>query len=172
VRDVFGDVALVQRCQVHKMRNILDHLPERQRTWAKAILQRAYRSTDVATARPLLLDLARRLETNHPSAAESLRDGLDETLTVLGLNLSDTLRRSLTTTNAAESLISRTRHIKRNVKRWRSGQMVVRWVAAGVLEAVKGFRRLKEHKAMPQLVAALRARDQQLGIVAPVKNVA
>jgi putative transposase len=172
VRDVFGDVALVQRCQVHKMRNILDHLPERQRTWAKAILQRAYRSTDVATARRLLLDLARRLETNHPSAAESLREGLDETLTVLGLNLSDTLRRSLTTTNAAESLISRTRHIKRNVKRWRGGQMVVRWVAAGVLEAVKGFRRLKGHKAMPQLVAALRARDQQLGIVAAVENVA
>jgi putative transposase len=172
VRDVFGDVALVQRCQVHKMRNILDHLPERQRTWAKAILQRAYRSTDVGTARRLLLDLARRLETNHPSAAESLREGLDETLTVLGLNLSDTLRRSLTTTNAAESLISRTRHIKRNVKRWRGGQMVVRWVAAGVLEAVKGFRRLKGHKAMPQLVAALRARDQQLGIAAAVENVA
>jgi putative transposase len=172
VRDVFGDVALVQRCQVHKMRNILDHLPERQRTWAKAILQRAYRSTDVATARRLLLDLARRLETNHPSAAESVREGLDETLTVLGLNLSDTLRRSLTTTNAAESLISRTRHIKRNVKRWRGGQMVVRWVAAGVFEAVKGFRRLKGHKAMPQLVAALRARDQQLGIVAAVEHVA
>ena len=172
VRDLFGDVALVQRCQVHKMRNILDHLPERQRTWAKAILQRAYRSGEVATARRLLLDLARRLETDHPSAAESVREGLDETLTVLGFNLPDTLRRSLTTTNAAESLISRTRHVKRNVKRWRGGQMVVRWVAAGVLEAVKGFRRLKGHKAMPQLVAALRARDQQLGIAEGVQNVA
>ena len=173
VRDLFGDVALVQRCQVHKMRNVLDHLPERQRTWAKAILQRAYRSTDVATARRLLLDLARRLEAEHPSAAESVREGLDETLTVLGLNLPDTLRRSLTTTNAAESLISRTRHVKRNVKRWRGGQMVVRWVAAGVLEAVKGFRRLKGHKAMPQLVAALRARDQQLGTCrGVVENVA
>jgi putative transposase len=172
VRDLFGDVALVQRCQVHKMRNVLDHLPERQRAWAKAILQRAYRSADVATARRLLLDLARRLEAEHPSAAESVREGLDETLTVLGLNLPDTLRRSLTTTNAAESLISRTRHVKRNVKRWRGGQMVVRWVAAGVLEAVNGFRRLKGHKAMPQLVAALRARDQQLGIADVVENVA
>jgi len=172
VRDLFGDVALVQRCHVHKMRNVLDHLPERQRTWAKAILQRAYRSADVATARRLLLDLARRLEAAHPSAAESVREGLDETLTVLGLHLPDTLRRSLTTTNAAESLISRTRHVKRNVKRWRGGQMVVRWVAAGVLEAVKGFRRLKGHKAMPQLVAALRARDQQLGIAEVVENVA
>jgi transposase-like protein len=165
VRDLFGEVALVQRCQVHKLRNVLDHLPERQRTWTKAILQRAYRSADVAAARRLLLDLARRLEADHPSAAESVREGLEETLTVLGLHLPDTLRRSLTTTNAAESLISRTRHVKRNVKRWRGGQMVVRWVAAGVLEAVKGFRRLKGHKAMPQLVAALRARDQQLGLI-------
>jgi putative transposase len=172
VRDLFGDGALVQRCQVHKLRNVLDHLPERQRTWAKAILQRAYRSADVPTARRLLIDLARRLEADHPSAAESVREGLDETLTVLGLNLPETLRRSLTTTNAAESLISRTRHVKRNVKRWRGGTMVVRWVAAGVLEAVTGFRRLKGHKAMPQLVAALRARDQQLGLVGDVENVA
>ena len=172
VRDLFGDVALVQRCQVHKLRNVLDHLPERQRTWAKAILQRAYRSANLATARRLLTDLARRLDTDHPSAAESVREGLDETLTVLGLNLPDALRRSLTTTNAAESLISRTRHVKRNVKRWRGGQMVVRWVAAGILEAVKGFRRLKGHKAMPQLVAALRARDQQLGLSVDVEKVA
>jgi putative transposase len=172
VRDLFGDGALVQRCQVHKLRNVLDHLPERQRTWAKAILHRAYRSPDVGTARRLLLDLARRLETDHPSAAESVREGLDETLTVLSFNLPETLRRSLTTTNAAESLISRTRQVKRNVKRWRGGQMVVRWVAAGVLEAVKGFRRLKGHTAMPQLVAALRARDQQLGLAVDVENVA
>jgi transposase-like protein len=164
VRDLFGDAALVQRCQVHKLRNVLDHLPDRQRTWVKAILHRAYRSAAVATARRLLTDLARRLEADHPSAAESVREGLDETLTVLGLNLPETLRRSLTTTNAAESLISRTRHVKRNMKRWRGGQMVVRWVVAGVLEAVKGFRRLKGHKEMPKLVAALRARDQQLGL--------
>jgi putative transposase len=118
------------------------------------------------------VDLARRLEMDHPSAAESVREGLDETLSVLGLNVPETLRRSLATTNAAENLISRTRHVKRNVKRWRGGQMVVRWVAAGVLEAVKGFRRLKGHKAMPQLVAKLRARDQQLGITVSAGNVA
>ena len=134
--------------------------------------QRAYRSKEVAPARRLLLDLVRRLETDHPSAAESVREGLDETLTVLGLHLSEALRRSLVTTNAAESLISRTRQVKRNVKRWRGGQMVVRWVAAGVLEAVKGFRRLKGYKAMPQLVAALRTRDQQLGLVTDTKKVA
>jgi len=165
VRELFGEVALVQRCQIHKLRNVLDHLPERQRPWVKAILQRAYRSDDVTTATRLLQDLARRLATDHPSAAESVREGLDETLTIVGLHLSASLRRSLSTTNAAESLISRTRHVKRNVKRWRGGQMVLRWVAAGVLEAVKGFRRLKGHKEMPKLIAALRARDQQLGLV-------
>jgi len=165
VREMFGDAALVQRCQIHKLRNVLDHLPEHQRPWVKAILQRAYRRDDVATAKRLLQDLARRLDGDHPSAAESVREGLDETLTIIGLGLSPSLRRSLSTTNAAESLISRTRHVKRNVKRWRTGQMVVRWAAAGVLEAVKGFRRLKGHKEMPKLVAALRARDQQLGLV-------
>ena len=164
VRATFGDAALVQRCQVHKMRNILEYLNDRQRPWAQAILRRAYQNTDVKTAQRLLLDLARRLETDHPSAAESVREGLDETLTVLTLNLSARLRRSLATTNAAESLLSRTRHVKRNVKRWRSGQMMLRWVAAGVLEAAKGFRRVKGYADMPMLVAALRARDRQLGL--------
>ena len=164
VRATFGEAALVQRCQVHKMRNILDYLNDRQRPWAQAILRRAYQSAEVKTAQRLLLDLAKRLETEHPSAAESVREGLDETLTVLTLNLSARLRRSLATTNAAESLLSRTRHVKRNVKRWRSGQMMLRWVAAGVLEAVKGFRRVKGYADMPMLVAALRARDRQLGL--------
>jgi transposase-like protein len=172
VRAVFGDAALVQRCQIHKMRNVLDHLPERQRPWAQAILRRAYQSPDVKTATRLLQDLARRLDAEYPSAAESVREGLEETLTVLTLDLSERLRRSLATTNAAESLISRTRHVKRNVKRWRGGQMMLRWVAAGVLEAVKGFRRLKGRADMPKLVAALRARDQRLGLVSSVENVA
>ena len=165
VRAVFGDAALVQRCQIHKMRNVLDHVPERQRPWVQAILRRAYQSPELKTATRLLQDLARRLETESPSAAESVREGLEETLTVLTLDLSARLRRSLATTNAAESLISRTRHVKRNVKRWRGGHMMLRWVAAGVLEAVKGFRRLKGYADMPRLVAALRARDQQLGLV-------
>ena len=172
VRAMFGQAALVQRCQIHKLRNVLDHLPERQRAWVKAILQRAYRQDEIATATRLLQDLARRLDGEYPSAAESVREGLDETLTIIGLRLSPALRRSLSTTNAAESLISRTRHVKRNVKRWRGGQMVLRWVAAGVLEAVKGFRRLKGHKEMPTLVTALRVRDQQLGLVKHVEKVA
>jgi transposase-like protein len=172
VRQVFGEAALIQRCQVHKMRNVLDHLPDDQRASAQAILTRAYGSADVTKARRLLHDLARRLEDDYPSAAESIREGLDETLTVLTLRLSDRLQRSLTTTNAIESLMSRTRHIKHNVKRWRNGKMIVRWVAVGILEAVKGFRRLKGCADMPKLVTALRARDQQLGLVIAEENVA
>ena len=112
MRATFGEAALVQRCQVHKMRNILDYLSERDRSWAQAILRRAYQATDLKTGQRLLLDLARRLETEYTSAAESVREGLDETLTVLTLKLSPRLRRSLATTNAVESLISRTRLVK------------------------------------------------------------
>jgi putative transposase len=172
VTQTFGAAALIHRCHVHKLRNILAHLPESQRPWVRAIVARAYKQAEVTTARRLLQDLARRLEDRYPSAAASVREGLEETLTLLTLGLSDRLRQSLTTTNAIESLISRTRHVKRNVKRWRGGRMVLRWTAAAILEAVKGFRRLKGHKDMPKLVAALRARDQQLGIAASVECVA
>jgi len=172
VTQTFGSAALIQRCQVHKLRNILEHLPEGQRPWVRAIVARAYKQGETAPARRLLQDLARRLEDRYPSAAASVREGLDETLTVLTLGLSDRLRQSVATTNAIESLISRTRHVKRNVKRWRGGHMVLRWTAAAILEAVKGFRRLKGHKDMPKLVAGLRARDQQLGIAVSVENVA
>ena len=172
VTQTFGSAALIHRCQVHKLRNILEHLPDGQRPWVRAIVARAYKHVDVATARRLLQDLARRLEDRYPSAAASVREGLDETLTILTLGLSDRLRQSLATTNAIESLISRTRHVKRNVKRWRGGQMVLRLTAAAILEAVKGFRRLKGHKNMPKLLAGLRARDQQLGIVVSVEDVA
>jgi putative transposase len=171
VTQMFGTAALIHRCHVHKLRNILEHLPEGQRAWVRAIVMRAYTQTDVAKARRLLQDLARRLEERYPSAATSVREGLEETLTVLTLGLSDRLRQSLATTNAIESLISRTRQVKRNVKRWRGGRMVLRWTAAAILEAVKGFRRLKGHRDMPTLVAALRARDQQLGLAAS-ENVA
>ena len=171
-RAVFGAAALIQRCQVHKLRNILDHLPERQRPWVQAIVRRAYLATDVKTAMRLLTNLAKRLDDHYPSAAGSVREGLDETLTVRTLHLSARLQRSLATTNAAESLLSRTRHVKRNVKRWRGGQMMLRWVAAGVLEAVKGFRRVKGCADMPRLVTVLRARDQRLDIGGSVANVA
>ena len=164
VTQTFGRAALGQRCQVHKGRNILEHLPEAQRPWVKAVLTRAYTNSHVKTATRLLQDLTRRLDTDYPSAATSVREGLDETLTVLGLGLSERLQRSLATPNAIESLLSRTRHVQRHVKRWRGGTMVLRWVAAGVLEAAKGFRRVQGCQDRPALVAALRARDARLGL--------
>lgn len=167
VDHVFGQAACVQRCQVHKTRNILEYLPDRQRPWVHAILRRAYASEDPAKARRLLDDLARRLEDEFPSAAESVREGLDETLTVIRLPLSERLRRSLATTNPIESLMSRTRHVHRNVKRWRNGKMMIRWMTAAVFEAAKGFRRLKGCKDLPALVGALRRRDEQLGLTKP-----
>jgi len=164
VTHTFGQAAWVQRCQVHKTRNILEYLPDRQRPWVHAILRRAYTSDDPAKAKRLLNDLAQRLEDEFPSAAASVREGLDETLTVLRVPLSDRLRRSLATTNPIESLMSRARHVHRNVKRWRNGKMMIRWMTAAVFEAAKGFRRLKGCKDLPALVAALRRRDEQLGL--------
>ena len=124
VTQTVGRTALGQRCQVHKGRNILEHLPEAPRPWVKAVLTRAYTNSHVKTAKRLLQDLARRLDTDYPSAATSVREGLDETLTVLGVGLSERLQRSLATTNAIESLLSRTRHVQRHVKRWRGGTML------------------------------------------------
>ena len=127
VAQTFGAAAVLQRSQIHKPRNVLESLPQTQRPGGKAILTRAYTHRDVTAARRLVQDLARRLDVDHPSAAASVREGLDESLTVIGLGLSARLQRSLATTNAAESLLSRTRHVKRNVKRWRG----VRWCYAG-----------------------------------------
>ena len=171
-RAVFGEAALIQRCQVHKLRNILDHLPERQRPWVQAVVRRAYQATDLKVA-TRLLTTSRSASTTSIRAppAASVKDSRRRSRSSASI-FSARLQRSLATTNAAESLLSRTRHVKRNVKRWRGGQMMLRWVAAGVLEAVKGFRRLKGHADMPRLVAALRARDQRLGLGVSVENVA
>jgi hypothetical protein len=147
-------------------------LPARSaaRPWvhANASLRRAYASDDAAKARRLLEDLARWLEDEFPGAAASVREGLDETRTVLRLSLSEPLRRSLATTNPIESLMSRTRHVHSNVKRWRSGKMMIRWMTAAVLEAAKGFRRVTGCKDLPALVSALCRRDEQLGLTKPI----
>lgn len=159
VRDVFGKRALLQRCQVHKKRNVLDSLPERMRDATGAILATAYRCRDAKRALDMLDKLARQLERKHPSAAASLREGLEETLTVLAFKLGEALERTLATTNPIENLNSALRRVHRNVKRWQGGTMVLRWISAGVQEAARGFRRLKGHADMPKLVAALRDLD-------------
>jgi transposase-like protein len=173
VRDTFGKRALVQRCQVHKKRNVLEHLPERSRSAVEATITTAYKCRDPKRALDMLNKLARQLERKHPSAAASLREGVEETLTVLSFDLIDSLERTLVTTNPIENLNSVLRRIHRNVKRWQDGTMVLRWVAIGLQEATKGFRRLKGHEGMPKLVAALRAHDARLeGALAPQKKAA
>ncbi|MBI4730343.1 MAG: IS256 family transposase [Acidobacteria bacterium] len=157
LRDVFGNRAVVQRCQVHKLRNVKGHLPEPRRAYVARQMRDAYQSKTAATAKKKLLQLASWLESNgEDSAAASLREGLDETLTVLRLGLPKTLRRTFSTTNAIENMNGTLRRVTRNVKRWRNEAMIRRWVALAVAEAHRGFRRVKGHMSMSSLVAALR----------------
>ena len=156
VRSVFGKRALVQRCQVHKVRNVLRHLPDERHADVRAAIREAYKCLKVETAKRLLNNLARSLQKKHPSAAASLREGLDETLTVIGLGLSASLTRSLSTTNPVENMNGRIRWVARRVKRWNDGTIILRWVLVGVLEAAHGFRRLKGHRDMNLLVLRLK----------------
>lgn len=159
IRDTFGKRALLQRCQVHKVRNVEGHLPKSKQAAVRASMRQAYEAAKVETAKRQLENLAKSLDSAHPSAAASLREGLDETLTVMGLGLPRRLERSFSTTNPIESLNDRLRTVARRVKRWRGGDMILRWTAAGVWEASRGFRRLKGHLSMPVLIAALADRD-------------
>jgi putative transposase len=163
VMEVFAAHGLIQRCREHKKRNVTDALPERHRAMVRSAMNQAYATRDIKRARRLLDGLARRLEHQHPSAAASLREGLEETLTVMRLGLPENLERVLSSTNLIENLFSRVREIGHRVKRWQSGTMVLRWTATGVLEAERGFRKLVGYRAMPILVAALRALDAQRG---------
>lgn len=159
IEDVLGDLAVVQRCQLHKRRNLKAHLPESSQAYVDRALREAYRSASADTARKLLRNLISWLESNgHEDAAGSLREGMEETLTVLKLGLSERLRRSLATTNSIESTLGTVRRVSRNVKRWRAG-MVRRWVALGLLTAQKRFRRIKGYRDLPKLIAALRPQE-------------
>lgn len=162
VRAKFGTRALIQRCQVHKRRNVEDHLPEDMKKNVGRTITAAYKSADVKRAKKMLEGLARQLERKHPSAATSLREGLDETLTVMHFDLPEHLARTLSTTNPIEFLNGRIRRTTHNVARWDSGDMVLRWLAVALTEASKTFRKLRGYKGMPKLVAALRAHDTKL----------
>lgn len=156
VRQVFGALAAVQRCQIHKRRNVLDHLPQHLRATVGKQLDKAWRDEDAKRSKRSLEALASNLEREHPGAASSIREGLDETLTVNRLALPDSLRRSFRSTNAVESMISVGREVTRNVKRWRDGKMVERWTAAGMVVAQRQFRRVNGHRDMHVLIAALK----------------
>ncbi len=161
-RDVFGDRAFIQRCQEHKKRNVADHLPESMRPGVRRAMNQAYECRDAKSAKRQLEALAARLESEHPGAAASLREGLDDTLTVIELNLPERLQLSLRTTNPIDNLIGSVRKVSRRVKRWRGGRMMLRWCGAAVLDAEQRFRRIRAYREMPKLIAALRARDAEL----------
>jgi transposase-like protein len=155
VRRTFGAAAAIQRCQVHKGRNIIERLDESLHAGVKKALRQAWDQDDAEKAERLLKNLARRLELEAPGVSASILEGLDEILTVIRLGLPPELRRSLACTNAIENALGTVRTVQRNVKRWRNAEMALRWTAAGLLEAKKTFRRLKAYRQLPILKAAL-----------------
>jgi transposase-like protein len=154
IDEVLGPVP-VQRCIRHKERNVLNHLPERDRPAVKHRLRRAWAEDDHDRALAQLQTLASELEHSHPGAAASLREGMAETLTVTRLRIKGALKRTLQSTNPCESMIETVRRTSRNVKRWQSGEMCLRWTAAGMLEAERQFRRIIGHADLAKLALAV-----------------
>jgi transposase-like protein len=152
-----GESATIQRCQVHKRRNVLDHLTDDQKPTVAKKLNVAYALEDYAAAKQALNSLHRELMDLNPSAARSLGEGLEETLTVHRLHIPMQLRKTLACTNVIESAFSIVERVCRNVKRWHGGDQRERWVGSGLLVAQKQFRRVTGHKHIPVLVNELEA---------------
>jgi putative transposase len=166
VRDVLGVHTPVQRCVRHKERNVLGHLPERDQTSVRRRLRAAWALDDHDRALEQLRTLADELTRSHPGAAASLREGLEETLTVTRLGVRGRLKRTLASTNPCESMIDTVRRVARNVKRWHNGDMCLRWTAAGMIEAEQRFRKIIGYTELVKLavtverdIAARRAAD-------------
>lgn len=162
VKQVFGDLGLIQRCRIHKRRNVTQHLRKDQQLAVGRKIDKAYAKQDPAKALAALKALADKLESSHPGAAASLREGMEETLTVNRLGVPESLLPTLSNTNTIESSYSVARTTMRNVKRWSSGKMVMRWTAAGMEVAASKFRRVKGYRELPILVENLRAEVAKL----------
>jgi len=148
ITDVFGANILIQRCQVHKQRNVLEYVPKELRHRVQWEMADAYKAADYATAKKTLESLGRWLAKDHESAARSLGEGLEETLLLHKLGITGALRKTLASTNLIENLNSRIKAQTARVRRWRNSNMVMRWVYTGIAEAEKGFRRVKGYKDM------------------------
>ena len=155
IMDIFGIAALIQRCQVHKKRNVLSYLPESERSNVSVAMTLAYREFEYDTARSKLMNIVDKLEHRYPKAAASLLEGLEETLTVHRLNIPVLLRETLCSTNPMESANSACRSIIRRVSNFRDGEMALRHAAAGFMEAERGFRRIKGYRQLTVLMAML-----------------
>lgn len=156
---MFGERALVQRCQQHKRRNVLKHLPKKHQNAIDARISAAYKMTDYNEARKSLDLTVRYLENLNPDAASSLKEGLEETLTVHKLGVTGLLKKTLATTNPLESCFSGVRTTTGRVKRWRGGDMAQRWAVAAIVRAEKKFRRVKGYKELPKLAAVLQLKS-------------
>ena len=157
IRQVFGPDTLIQRCQVHKARNIIERLPKHFHASVRKTLRQAWEMDDPAKAEKLIRSLAQRLEREAPGVSASILEGLDEILTVNRLGLPAELRRSLACTNIIENMNGTIRQVTRNVKHWQDASMALRWTGAAMQEAAKGFRRLKAYRQLSFLRAALAA---------------
>jgi len=155
VRRHAGEAAFIQRCQVHKKRNVVDHLPDEHKADVKRKMQNAYAMADYADAKRALERLHRELMDLNPSAARSLEEGMEETLTVHRLRVPDQLRRTLASTNVIESAFSIVETVCRNVKRWRDGDHIERWVGSGLLVAERQFRKVIGHRQIPLLLTSI-----------------
>jgi len=155
IRRSFGQHTPIQRCQIHKARNIMERLPKALHASVRRALRQAWEIDDPVKAEKLIRNLAQRLEREAPGVSKSILEGLDEILTVTRLGLPTELRRSLACTNIIENVMGTVRRVSRNVKHWQSAEMALRWTAAAMLEAKKGFRRLKAYKQLPALRASL-----------------
>jgi transposase-like protein len=164
IRNSFGRNTPIQRCQVHKARNIVERLPKSLHASVRRTLRQAWELDDADKAEKLIRNLARRLDREAPGVSASILEGLDEILTVTRLRLPTQLRRSLACTNIIENMNGSIRRICRNVKRWRDAAMALRWTSAAMIEAAKGFRRLKAHKQLPSLRAALLAHQEEYAV--------
>jgi transposase-like protein len=160
--DCFGALALIQRCQEHKRRNVIEHLPQEMHASVGRALRDAWGGGNAELASKQLQRLAASLNAKHPGAAASLREGLEETLTVQALGITGALYRTLRTTNPIENLNGSIAHFARNVKRWKDGQMTLRWVAGALSDAKGRFRKLRGHRDTKLLLAALKARSTQV----------
>jgi len=155
VSDTFGKYAAIQRCQVHKKRNVLSHLPKSEQSNVGLALSQAYLEFDYDNAKKELMLIADNLEYRYPAAANSLREGLEETLTVHRMQLPALLRQTLCSTNPIESANSVCMGIVRRIKNWKNGEMILRNITAGFLEAEKSFRRIKGYRQIPILLSSL-----------------
>ena len=156
-----GEAAFIQRCQVHKIRNVTDHLPESQRPAVKYRMRAAYQKAEAADARNALFQLHDELMQDNPSAAASLSEGMEETLTVIDLRLTPRLRNTLSSTNAIESGFSLVANVCRQVKRWQGSDHRLRWVGSALLFAESKWNKIHGYRHLPVLVKALDAAYRQ-----------